>query len=81
MRWGIGLKVQLQWQRGNGAHELINPTQRLVLSTDVAVVGFVVNRVEEIGDDRVDDEPDIHRQRSIDAQDDGAREDGAVEDE
>ena len=45
------------------------------------MVGFVVNRVEEVGDDRVDDHSDEHGQRSINAQNNRAREDGAVEDE
>ena len=62
MRWCIRLEVQLQWNGCNGTHGLINPTQRLVLTTDVAVIGFVVNRVEEVGDDRVDDHSDEHWQ-------------------
>ena len=45
------------------------------------MVGLVVNCVKEVRDDRIDDEPDIHRQRSINAQNNRAREDGAVEDE
>ena len=45
------------------------------------MIRLMMNRVEKVGDDRVDHESDGHWKRALDTQHDRARIDGAVKDE